>query len=307
MSVGIISHYLCANHEMGEHHPEAPERLSAIQDQLIRSGLDFAVKQYDATPIQKEKLSLVHQQNYINYIYQNSPSEGYFRIDDDTLMNKHTLTAALHAAGSGLQAVDLIMKGEHSSVFCATRPPGHHAERDEAMGFCFFNNIAVAAAYALNQYDLSRVAIVDFDVHHGNGTEEIFSARPEVLFCSTYQHPFYPFSGHQVIGPNVVNSPLAATASSDEFREAITHDWLPALNSFKPEMIFISAGFDAHAEDEMSNVRLYETDYRWVTEQVREIADRYSEGRIVSMLEGGYDLSSLGRSVVAHINGLIGN
>ena len=307
MSVGIISHYQCANHEMGAHHPEAPERLGAIQDQLISSGLDFAVKQFDGTPIDKKWLSLVHQQDYINFIFENSPIEGYFSIDDDTTMNKYTLNAALHAAGSGVQAVDRVMSGELSSVFCATRPPGHHAEKDKAMGFCFFNNIAIAAAYALSEYNLKRVAILDFDVHHGNGTENIFSARSEVLFCSTFQHPFYPFSGDKITGSNIINSPLAATASSKEFREAVTQTWLPALNSFKPEMIFISAGFDAHAEDEMSSVRLYENDYRWVTDEIRTVAEQLCHGRIVSMLEGGYDLSSLGRSVVAHINGLIGN
>jgi len=307
MTVGIISHYLCASHSMGERHPESPARLSAIKDQLIRSGLDFAIRQYEANPIDRELLALVHEPEYINFIFENSPVEGLFRIDPDTLMNPDTLKAILHAAGAAVQAVDLVMSEELTAAFCAIRPPGHHAEKNRAMGFCFFNNIAIAAAYARKQYNLNKVAILDFDVHHGNGTEDIFSGQPEVLFCSTFQHPFYPFSGTGQTPPNIINTPLDATASSDEFRQAVTDHWLPALGEFKPEMLFISAGFDAHAEDEMSHIRLYESDYRWVTDELKAVAEQHCNGRIVSVLEGGYDLSSLGRSVVAHVNGLIGN
>jgi acetoin utilization deacetylase AcuC-like enzyme len=198
------------------------------------------------------------------------------------------------------------MKEELKVAFCATRPPGHHAEKKRAMGFCFFNNIAIAAAYARQHYELDRVAIVDFDVHHGNGTEDIFTNEPNVLFCSSFQHPFYPFSGTEPTSANIINTPLDATASSNEFRQVITDRWLPALNAFKPEIVFISAGFDAHAEDDMSQVRLYDNDYRWVSEQLGAVAKQHSKDRIVSVLEGGYDLSSLGRSVAAHINGLIG-
>jgi acetoin utilization deacetylase AcuC-like enzyme len=307
MTVGIISHYLCASHEMGKLHPESPARLSAIKDQLIRSGLDFAIRQYEANPIEPELLSLVHDPEYINYIFDNAPTEGIFRLDPDTLMNPYTLKAVLHAAGAAVQAVDLVMSKELTAAFCAIRPPGHHAEKNRAMGFCFFNNIAIAAAYARKQYNLKKVAILDFDVHHGNGTEDIFTGQPDVLFCSTFQHPFYPFSGTGKTPPNIINTPLDATASSEEFQKAVNDNWLPALEEFKPEMLFISAGFDAHAEDEMSHIRLYEPDYRWVTDKLRAIADQHCEGRIVSVLEGGYDLSALGRSVVAHVNGLIGN
>ena len=307
MTVGIISHYLCASHEMGKLHPESPARLSAIKDQLIRSGLDFAIRQYEANSIEPELLSLVHDPEYINYVYDNAPAEGMFRLDPDTLMNPHTLKAVLLAAGAVVQAVDLVMSKELTAAFCAVRPPGHHAEKNKAMGFCIFNNIAVAAAYAREHYHLKKVAILDFDVHHGNGTENIFADQPDVLFCSTFQHPFYPFSGTGETAPNIINTPLDSTASSEEFRQAVTQDWLPALEKFKPEMLFISAGFDAHAEDEMSHVRLYESDYRWVTDELKAIADQQCNGRIVSVLEGGYDLSSLGRSVVAHVNGLIGN
>ena len=307
MTVGIISHYLCASHEMGKLHPESPARLSAIKDQLIRSGLDFAIRQYEANSIEPELLSLVHDPEYINYVYDNAPAEGMFRLDPDTLMNPHTLKAVLLAAGAVVQAVDLVMSKELTAAFCAVRPPGHHAEKNKAMGFCIFNNIAVAAAYAREHYHLKKVAILDFDVHHGNGTENIFADQPDVLFCSTFQHPFYPFSGTGETAPNIINTPLDSTASSEEFRQAVTDNWLPALEKFKPEMLFISAGFDAHAEDEMSHVRLYESDYRWVTDELKAIADQQCNGRIVSVLEGGYDLSSLGRSVVAHVNGLIGN
>jgi len=307
MTVGIISHYLCASHEMGKLHPESPARLSAIKDQLIRSGLDFAIRQYEANSIEPELLSLVHDPEYINYIFDNAPAEGMFRLDPDTLMNPHTLKAILLAAGAVVQAVDLVMSKELTAAFCPVRPPGHHAEKNKAMGFCIFNNVAVAAAYARKQYNLKKVAILDFDVHHGNGTENIFADQPDVLFCSTFQHPFYPFSGTGETAPNIINTPLDSTASSEEFRQAVTQDWLPALEKFKPEMLFISAGFDAHAEDEMSHVRLYESDYRWVTDELKAIADQHCNGRIVSVLEGGYDLSSLGRSVVAHVNGLIGN
>lgn len=307
MTVGIISHNLCAAHDMGGHHPECPERLSAIQNQLISSGLDFAIRQYEAKPIDRELLTLVHDPDYIAHIIDNAPHEGYFQLDPDTIMNPHTLSAALLGAGAAVQAVDLVMSRELTAAFCATRPPGHHAERSRAMGFCFFNNIALAAAYAKEHYGLKKVAILDFDVHHGNGTQNIFEDHLDVLFCSTFEYPFYPYSGVEPTSANIINTPLSASASSVEFRRAVTDTWLPALNDFEPEMIFISAGFDAHAEDDMSHIHLYDADYRWVTNELREVARRHCEGRIVSVLEGGYDLGSLARSVVQHVNGLIGN
>jgi len=315
MPVGIISHYRCNYHDMGEHHPEAPQRMDAIQDQLIRSGLDFVVRQIDAKPIEKSLLALAHDQQYIEHIFNNAPEDGIFRVDDDTSMNTASLSAILHSAGAGVDAVNLIMNNELSAAFCATRPPGHHAEHNKGMGFCFFNNIAIAAAYAQQKYQLDRIAIVDFDVHHGNGTEDIVrnvfqqhnETKNKFLFCSTYQYPFYPFEMQTSDTPPIINTPLAATTKSEEFRQAITEHWLPALEKFKPQLIFISAGFDAHIEDEMSQISLTEADYRWVTDEIKMIANKYSDGRIVSMLEGGYALSALGRSVVAHINGLIGN
>ena len=307
MPVGIISHQLCAFHDMGEYHPECPARMSAIKNQLISSGLDFAIRQYDARSIEPELLALVHDRDYIQYIFDRAPSEGFFQIDPDTIMNPHSLAAALLGAGAAVQAVDLVMSGELSAAFCATRPPGHHAERNRGMGFCIFNNIAIAAAYARAHYRLEKVAILDFDVHHGNGTQDIFSDQADVLFCSTFQHPFYPYSGTEETSANIINTPLSASASSAEFRAAVSDIWLPALAEFEPEMLFISAGFDAHAEDDMSQMRLFDADYRWVTDELRTVARRHCKGRIVSVLEGGYDLGSLGRSVVQHINGLIGN
>jgi acetoin utilization deacetylase AcuC-like enzyme len=220
-------------------------------------------------------------------------------------MNPHTLNAALRAAGAGVLAVDLIMAGSIEAAFCSIRPPGHHAERDRAMGFCFFNNVAVATAHALSQYGLQRIAIVDFDVHHGNGTEHIFLDNEQVLLCSTFQHPFYPYSGADTQRAHIINVPLANGSGSAAFREAVTQHWLPALRAQRPQLILISAGFDAHIEDDMAGLRLTEHDYAWVTQQIRELADQHCQGHIVSMLEGGYALSALGRSVVAHIKALL--
>lgn len=317
MPVGIIGHYRCAEHDMGEHHPENGKRLTAISDQLIRSGLDYVVRQFDSKPIDKSLLNLAHTQEHIDFVYDNAPKEGdeNFKVGEDTVMNAKTLTSIEYSAGAAIDAVDLVMDGTLGAAFCATRPPGHHAEHNKGMGFCFFNNVAVAAAYAKQKYGLKRVAIVDFDVHHGNGTEDIvrnfFKASEEddkgYLFCSSYQYPFYPFEINESDTPPVINTPLAATDKGEQFREKLSAHWLPALHRFKPELILISAGFDAHIEDDMSQVSLTEADYRWVTDELKIIANEYAEGRIVSLLEGGYAPSALGRSVVAHINGLIGN
>jgi len=316
MTVGIISHYKCSEHDMGEHHPESGKRLSAIQDQLIQSGLDYVVRQFDAKPIDNQLLTLAHAQEYVDFVINNAPLQGNFMVGEDSVMNNKTLSSALLSAGAGVDAVDLVMAGELKSAFCATRPPGHHATHNKGMGFCFFNNVAIAAAYAKNKYDLQKVAIVDFDVHHGNGTEDIIKNyfiknnskdKNSYLFCSSYQYPFYPFEIEKSSTPPIINTPLDATAKSEEFRQVIREKWIPELEKFKPELILISAGFDAHIEDDMSHVSLTEADYRWVTEELKAIADNHAQGRIVSILEGGYCLSALGRSVVAHINGLIGH
>ena len=305
MSIAYITHHACALHEMGAHHPEQPARLGAINDRLIASGLDPVLRHHEALPAELAHLLRVHDADYVDRLFASSPSEGLVWLDGDTAMNPSTLKAALYAAGAAVQAVDLVMSGSASQAFCAVRPPGHHAERDRAMGFCFFNNVAVGAAHALAAHGLERVLIADFDVHHGNGTEAIFNGDDRVLFCSTFQHPFYPYNGHESQAPNVINVPLTARADGAAFREAVSQHWLPAIEAFAPELIRISAGFDAHIEDDMAELDLSEADYAWVTQRLGELARRHAEGRIVSTLEGGYALSALGRSVAVHIEALL--
>ena len=305
MTLGIFSHHLCAKHDMGDFHPECPARLDAIQDQIIRSGLELVVRQYDATPIKDKWLELAHCPEYLNFIAEKSPREGFFRLDDDTCMMPETLTAAKLSAGAVIDAVDRVMAGDITSAFCATRPPGHHAEYNKAMGFCFYNNIAIAARYAQETHNIQRVAILDFDVHHGNGTEDIIKRHSNILFCSTYQYPFYPFNVSSSLTPPIINVPLSATAKSKEFRAAIAQHWLEAVHQFKPELILVSAGFDAHVEDEMSQVGLTEEDYAWVSREIKKLADEHAKGRVISVLEGGYALSALGRSVVAYLKGMM--
>ncbi len=306
MTISIISHPDCALHEMGAHHPESPARLSAIEDQLLASGLDIVLQHHEAPLATREQLCRVHDADYVEQIFLKSPKEGQTWLDPDTAINPFSLSAALRAAGAAVLGVDLVMNAESSAVFCNVRPPGHHAEHDRAMGFCIFNNVAVGAAHALQVYKLKRIAIVDFDVHHGNGSEDIFREEPKVLFCSTYQHPFYPFSGNENSAQHIVDVPLPAGTDGPAFRDAVTTHWLPRLEAFQPELVLISAGFDAHVEDDMAGLSLTEQDYAWVTTEVKKIADKYAKGRIVSTLEGGYALSALGRSVAAHVNALLG-
>jgi len=229
---------------------------------------------------------------------------GYMPIDPDTSMNPHTYMAAVLAAGAAVDATDKVIAGELENAFCSVRPPGHHAEPGRAMGFCFFNNVAVAARHALDHHGLQRVAIVDFDVHHGNGTEAAFRDEPRVLMCSIFQHPFYPYSGTEAVAANMVNIPLPAYTNGLTVREVVETIWLPRLEAFQPEMLFISAGFDAHREDDLGQMGLVEADYTWITQQLMQVARTHAKGRIVSCLEGGYNLSALGRSVVAHVKAL---
>ncbi len=307
MATAFISHRDCARHEMGAVHPECPARLAAISDQLIASGLDMLLRHYEAPLASREQLGRVHDEQYIATIFQLAPTdEALVWIDPDTAMNSHTLTAALRAAGAAVRAVDLVMKGEVSNAFCSVRPPGHHAEHNRAMGFCFFNNVAVAAAHALETWGLERVAIIDFDVHHGNGSEDIFKDQAGVLLCSTFQHPFFPYSDASSSNDHIINVPLPAGTTGEEFRRAVQARWLQPLAEFKPQLILISAGFDGHVEDEMAEFNLTEQDYAWVTDEVITIADACCDGRIVSVLEGGYALPALGRSVAAHLRALLG-
>jgi acetoin utilization deacetylase AcuC-like enzyme len=301
-----ISHRKCHEHDTGEGHPENARRLSAIEDQFVSTGLFDVLRYYDAPEATDEQLLRVHSPGHLAMIEAMMPEEGYALLDPDTVVSPQTLQAALRAAGAVVAAVDLLMGGEMDDAFCCVRPPGHHAESNRAMGFCLFNNIAVGAAHALDKHGLDRVAVVDFDVHQGNGTEEMFSEDGRVLFCSTFQHPFFPYTGIRENAPNRVNVPLDATAKSAEFREAVTGHWLPALERFQPEMVFISAGFDAHRDDDMSHVSLSDDDFRWVSEHIVRIASQYAGGRMVSVLEGGYELNSLARCVATHVRVLMG-
>ena len=305
MTVAFITHEEFLLHEMGEGHPERPERLGAIEDRLIASRLELLLRRYEAPPATREQLVRVHDPRYVDALQKASPSAGLLQLDPDTAMNPHSYGAALRAAGAAVLGVDLVMRGEAEAAFCSVRPPGHHAEPARAMGFCFFNNVAVGMAHALGQHGLARVAVVDFDVHHGNGTEAMFSGEPRVLMVSTFQHPFYPGSGVEGRSERMVNVPLAAGAGGAEFRFAVETEWLPALERFKPQMVFFSAGFDAHRDDDMAMLRLTEADYGWVTGLVRSATSPHAGGRIVSLLEGGYELGALGRSVEAHIRALL--
>jgi acetoin utilization deacetylase AcuC-like enzyme len=306
MACALITHPDCLKHDMGRNHPERPERLGAIEDQLLASGVGQHLTRFEAPLATDEQLARVHPIEYVRAIRDAAPQAGTVHLDPDTAMNPFTLNAALRGAGAAVLATDLVLEKKVSSAFCAVRPPGHHACRARPMGFCIFNNVAVAARHAVEAHGLERVAIVDFDVHHGNGTEDIFEDDPNVLMVSTFQHPFYPYSGTESPARNMVNVPLAAGSGSQQFRTAVREEWMPALNDFRPELVLFSAGFDAHVEDDMAMMRLVDADYGWVTEQMKDVAERYAGGRMVSMLEGGYSLPALGRSVVQHLRALAG-
>ena len=290
---------------MGPGHPECPDRLTAIYDQLVASGVEPHLTRFDAPAATHEQLARVHDRRYVEAIHAAAPASGLRYLDPDTALNPHSVDAAVHAAGAVVRGVDLVCSGEFNAAFCAVRPPGHHAESRRAMGFCVFNNVAVGAAHALDAHGLSRVAIVDFDVHHGNGTEEMFSDDPRVLMVSTFQYPLYPYSGVDNPAPNMVNIPLSAGSGGAEFRDAVQERWLPALDDHEPELILVSAGFDAHRDDPLAGLAFGEDDYAWVTRELMAVAGRYADRRIVSSLEGGYSLSALGRSVAAHVRELV--
>ena len=298
MTVTVFSHPACLQHNLGAEHPESPARLHAIFDQILISGLEYVLQHKDSSAATDEQLSLAHDKNYIADLKAQTPETGLVWLDDDTAMMSKSLQAARYAAGAAINAVDLVMQGYDQQAFCAIRPPGHHAEHARAMGFCLFNNIAVAASYALQHYKLQRVVIVDFDVHHGNGTEQIFHSDNRVLFCSSFEHPFYPFTDPQSTS-HLLKIPLAGGSDGQLFQQFAQEQWLPAIEAFAPELILISAGFDAHYEDEMAHLKWREADYQWIATALKEMAQRHCDGRIVACLEGGYAGSALGRSVVA--------
>jgi acetoin utilization deacetylase AcuC-like enzyme len=302
-----ITHPACAHHDWGAHHPESPARLAAVTERLIATGLDARLLHHTAPAATREQLERVHAAAYIDAIEAASTDSSLAYLDPDTSMSPDSLAAARHAAGAAVLGVDLVRRGECDNAFCAVRPPGHHAERARAMGFCIFNSIAVAAAHALEAHGLARVAIVDFDVHHGNGTEDIFADEPRVLMVGTFQYPLYPYSGVEPLGPNMVNVPLSPGSGGDALRAAVTERWLPALERHRPELILVSAGFDAHRDDPLANLDFDEDDFAWVTRELVQVAKRHAQGRIVSSLEGGYDLSALGRSAAAHVRVLLGD
>ena len=306
MPTAYISHPDCLKHDTSAAHPESARRLSAIEDRFVETGLSDVLSNIEAPEVRREHLLRVHTDRHVQTVESMTPSSGYAQLDPDTIISPDSLTAARRAAGAVTRAVDLVLNGDMSSAFCGVRPPGHHAESGRAMGFCLFNNIAVGAAHALEEHGLNKVAILDFDVHHGNGTEEIFQDEPRVLFCSTYQHPFFPFTRQLADAPNRVSIPLDATARSSEFRSAVIDHWLPALQEFEPELIFVSAGFDAHVDDDMSNVSLTDADFSWVTQQIVGVAEMSASGRVISVLEGGYELNSLARCAEQHVRILMG-
>lgn len=299
-----ITHPSCLLHQNFPGHPEDPARLTSIEDHLHAARIHDYLIHLEAPTATRTHLLRVHTEAYVTSIHASAPTSGSVMIDADTCMNPHSLEAALHAAGAVVLGVDQVCTGKAKASFCAVRPPGHHASRGSSAGFCLFNNIAIGAAHAMAAHDLDRVAIVDFDVHHGDGTEDIFADDPRVLFCSTFLHPFYPYSGADTVSDHIINVPLERGTSGAPYRERFSECILPALEVFKPQLILISAGFDSHREDDMGGLGLIEADYVWITERLQEIAERYSGGRIVSVLEGGYHLSALGRSAAAHIKAL---
>ena len=305
MATAFYSHPECRLHDMGEGHPECPQRLDAIADQLLASGLDIALQHREAPLATLAQIERAHSANYVlelrEFMQQVQDSGESRHLDPDTVVCPGTWRAALRAAGAAVAATEAVVRGEVENAFCSVRPPGHHATRSETMGFCFFNNVAIGARHALDVLGLERVAIIDFDVHHGNGTEDIIAGDDRVLMASFFQHPLYPNSGAVPMGTNMVNVPIPPYTRGMAVREIIDAMWMPRLEEFRPQMLFISAGFDAHREDELGQLGLVEADYEWITRRLKDLADRHCGGRIVSCLEGGYALSALARSVVTHL------
>ena len=300
----FISHPDTLLHVMDGNHPESPARITAIKNAVMASDLKQKLQFYKAPAASKAQLLRVHSADYVEHIYNIAPKAGLVRLDSDTAMGPMSLSAALHASGAVVLATDLVLQDKAKNAFCCIRPPGHHAGRANSAGFCIFNHVAVGVAHAITQYKIKRVAIIDFDVHHGDGTEDIFKDNPNVMLCSTFQHPFYPHRGANSRSKNMINLPLPAKANGDAFKKVFEAEIKPALLSFKPELIYISAGFDAHVNDPLADLALTTQDYVWLTEFIKKIVNNCCAGRVISSLEGGYHLPSLSESAVAHINSL---
>ena len=300
----IYTHPEYLNHQVMDGHPERPERLSHLMKHLSQIGLtqDFEIAQ--PQPVPTSRILAAHSQSHVDFLRESSPPEGVVPLDPDTWMSPASFSAAELAAGAVFSGMDTVLNGSQQRVFCAVRPPGHHAERDSAMGFCLLNSVAIAAIAALDHAEVERVAILDFDVHHGNGTVDVCRDHPQILVCSSFQSPCYPNRLDDLVQSNIVNTPLVAGSDGKVFRAALENDWLPTLEAHQPDIVFISAGFDAHVDDPLADLRLVEDDYRWVTQFIVSIANQYAQGRVVSTLEGGYDLDALARSVTAHLEAL---
>ena len=305
MTTAFITHPDTLLHIMDGNHPESPARITAIKNYLIKQDVYNHLAIYESPVATDAQLAKVHSTDYITRIRALSPKAGLVRLDPDTAMGPMSLSATLHASGAAILATDLVMQGKVDNAFCCTRPPGHHAGRANSAGFCIFNHIAVGVAHALTQYKVKRVAIIDFDVHHGDGTEDIFKYNPQVMLCSTFQHPFYPHRGFDSRTKTMINVPLAANADGKTYQQAFSHEFLPALNQFKPEIIYVSAGFDAHVDDPLAGMNLIDQDYIWMTEFIKQVAKQHAQGRIVSLLEGGYHLPALAKAASAHITSLM--
>lgn len=305
MNTAFISHPDTLLHVMDGNHPESPARITAIKNALVNAGLFQKLDRYEAPAATVRELQRVHSPDYVSKIHALSPKAGLVRLDADTAMGPMSLSAALHASGAVIQATDLVMRKLAKNAFCCVRPPGHHAGRSNSAGFCIFNHVAVGVAHAFEKYGIKRVAIIDFDVHHGDGTEDIFRYDSRVMLCSTFQHPFYPHRGADTRSDRMLNIPLPAKSGRQAYEQAFIQEFLPALHQFKPEVIYISAGFDAHADDPLADMRLQDEDYTWMTHAIKKVAEQHAQGRIISALEGGYKLTALANAACSHIEALL--
>ena len=303
--LAFLTHGDCQLHETPRGHPDSMDRLGSLNEHLRQSGVFDDIHCFDARLADIQDLTLVHNEGYVESMCNAVPMQGLFRVDADTSMGPNSLNATRRSVGALLDAVDMVLDERFRRVFCAVRPPGHHAESALGMGFCLFNTVAIAVTKALQT--VAKIAILDFDVHHGNGTVEIFKNNPQVLVCSSFQYPYYPYRYQEVVAPNIVNTPLPAGTSGQAFRLALENDWIPAFEKHQPELIFVSAGFDGHRDDPMGQFELEVSDFTWVTELICSLANRYTQGRIISALEGGYDLKALASSVETHLHGLMTN